>query len=284
MNLTRRLLNTRHGPLEFGERCLVMGILNVTPDSFSDGGEFLDSEAAIMHGCRLVSEGADILDIGAESTRPGSEGEDDEIQIDRVVGVIKGLRTAGVRQPISIDTRSASVAAAALDVGADMVNDVSGIRHDPQMPDLLRRSGVPFVVMHMQGTPATMQRSPHYMDIVAEVAAFFSETADRLARASVDCANMLIDPGIGFGKTTEHNLSLLKSLSRLAGPWPLLVGPSRKRFIGELIGDDRMELRDAGTAAVVLACSLTGADIVRVHDVATCRRLIDAMGPRTIDR
>ena len=284
MNLTRRILNTRHGPLEFGERCLVMGILNVTPDSFSDGGKFLETEAAIMYGRRLHSEGADILDIGAESTRPGSEGEDDNVQIDRVVEVIKGLRTAGVRLPISIDTRSASVAAAALEVGADMVNDVSGIRHDPQMPDLLRRSGVPFVVMHMQGTPATMQRSPHYTDVVAEVAVFFSETADRLDRAGVDCANMLIDPGIGFGKTTEHNLSLLRSLSRLPRRWPLLVGPSRKRFIGELMGDDCMERRDAGTAAVVLACGLTGADIIRVHDVGMCRRLIDAMGPRTIDR
>jgi len=259
-----------------------MGILNVTPDSFSDGGKFLDTEAAIMHGCRMHSEGADILDIGAESTKPGSEGEDDDVQIDRVVGVIRGLRTAGVGLPISIDTRSASVAAAALDAGADMVNDVSGIRHDPQMPDLLRRSGVPFVVMHMQGTPATMQRSPHYGDIVEDVAAFFTLSAARLSRAGVDCDNMLIDPGIGFGKTTEHNLTLLGSLSRLAGSWPLLVGPSRKRFIGELMGDDRMDLRDAGTAAIVLQCALAGADMVRVHDVGTCRGLIDAISPRAI--
>lgn len=279
MNLMRPSLDTRHGPLDFSSRCLVMGILNVTPDSFSDGGRFIDEAAAVEHGLRLVRDGADLLDIGGESTRPGSEGEDDEVQLGRVIPVIRGLRHRGVGIPISIDTRSAEVAAAALGAGADIINDVSGIRHDPHMAELLKREGVPFVVMHMQGTPTTMQNSPHYDDVIAEIAEFFRSRAEALTAMGVNCRRMIVDPGIGFGKTTAHNLALLRATSQFAVEWPLLIGASRKRFIGELMGDESIESRDAGTAAIVLHCALAGAGIVRVHEVKLCREIVDALGP-----
>lgn len=255
-----------------------MGIVNVTPDSFSDGGEFLDPSSAVTHAERLVADGADILDIGGESTRPGSEGVDDDVQIQRVVPVIRQLRANGVSVPISIDTRSSAVAAAALDAGADIVNDVSGIRLDPQMPELLKQSGVPFVVMHMQGTPASMQTAPHYADVVADVLDYFQDRADALTRAGVDCDKMIIDPGIGFGKTTTHNLTVLQNLERFVGKWPLMVGPSRKRFLSDLIGSSSVNLRDAGTGVVSLHCALHGANILRVHNISTCRSFTSAIG------
>lgn len=274
MDHTQRVIETPHGPLVLGGRCLVMGILNVTPDSFSDGGRYLDPAVAVAHGRQMVADGADVLDVGGESTRPGSEGVEDSEQTARVVPVIRGLREAGVGVPISIDTRSSAVAGAAIEAGADMVNDVSGIRHDPLMPELLRRTGLPFVVMHMQGTPATMQRGPHYEDVVAEVAGFFEERAAALGRAGVDCGRMIVDPGIGFGKTTEHNLTLLREVRRFVGRWPVLVGPSRKRFIVDTLGAGDPRSRDAGTIVVALHCALAGVDILRVHDAASVRRLI----------
>lgn len=282
MNHTPRVIDTPHGPLRFDGRCLVMGILNVTPDSFSDGGQFLDPRAAIAHGLKLVADGADVLDIGGESTRPGSAGVEPSEQIRRVVPAIRGLRQAGVGVPISIDTQSSAVAAAAIEAGADIVNDVSGIRHDPQMPDLLRRTGLPFIVMHMQGTPATMQQSPHYEDVVAEVAAFFEERAAALKAAGVDCSKMIIDPGIGFGKTTEHNLTLLREVRRFVGHWPVLVGPSRKRFIREaLVGHSGSAARDAdleaGTIVVALHCALAQVRLIRVHEVQPISRLMKCL-------
>ncbi len=270
----RMVLETRHGSLLFGERCLVMGILNVTPDSFSDGGRFLDAATAVEHGRRMAAHGADGIDVGGESTRPGSEGVNDDIQMERVVPVIRGLRQADVSVPISIDTQSAVVAAAALEAGADIVNDVSGIRHDPAISELLARTGVPFVVMHMQGTPATMQTNPHYDDVVAEIMAFFEERVAALKRAGVDTKRMIVDPGIGFGKTTEHNLTILREIRRFAGSWPVMVGPSRKRFIREWVGADD---RSAGTLAVAMHCALAGVSMVRVHEVGAIRRVVESL-------
>ena len=258
----------------FGGRCLVMGILNVTPDSFSDGGLYGDPVAAIAHGRRMAAEGADVIDVGGESTRPGSEPVNDDVQIERVVPVIRGLRGEGVDSPISIDTRSAAVAAAALEAGADIVNDVSGARDDPEMAELLAREGAAFVVMHMKGTPATMQIAPQYDDVVAEVGAFFSERAATLEATGVDTSKMIVDPGIGFGKTTEHNLRLLREIGRFVGRWPVLVGASRKRFIREVVGADGIL---AGTVAVAMHCALAGVGMVRVHDVGPIRRLVESV-------
>lgn len=280
MNHTPRIIDTLHGPLVFGGRCLVMGILNVTPDSFSDGGDFLAAAAAVEHGRKMVEEGADVIDVGGESTRPGSVGVADDEQVRRVVPVIRGLRSAGVTVPISIDTQSAQVASAALEAGADIVNDVSGVRYDPRMPELLQQSGVPFVMMHMQGTPRTMQENPRYEDVVADVSAFFDERAASLERAGVDTARMVVDPGIGFGKTAEHNLTLLRNLHRFNGRWPLLVGPSRKRFLREFGFDFVPGGLEAGTAIVALHCALSGADVVRVHVVGPVARLVRSIAVR----
>jgi len=253
-----------------------MGILNVTPDSFSDGGLYLDPAAAVAHGLRMAADGADLIDVGGESTRPGSEPVDAAEQLRRVVPVISGLREQGLSLPISVDTRSAAVAASALEAGADIVNDVSGMRADAAMPGLLAERGAAFVVMHMQGSPKSMQIAPHYDDVVAEVERFFVEREAALSHAGVDTSRMIVDPGIGFGKTLEHNLALLRALGRFARRWPLLVGPSRKRFIRELAGEGRIR---EGTAAVVAHCILAGAHVVRVHDVPEMRAVNQICSP-----
>lgn len=289
--LTR--LDTHHGPLDFGGCCLVMGILNVTPDSFSDGGRFVDASAAVARALEIEAEGADVLDIGGESTRPGSQGVEASEQVRRVVPVVREARARGLRIPISIDTRSAKVAEGALDAGADIVNDVSGLRDDSEMIALVRERGVPFIVMHMQGTPATMQANPRYEDVVREVRAFFLQRAETLAAERVNISRMIVDPGIGFGKTTAHNVELLRRVAELKAPqslhggkecpaaWPVLIGPSRKRFIGELMVGAAAEQagvqssgREAGTAAVVAWCVLAGVEMVRVHDVRTMRGVV----------
>ncbi len=266
-------IDTPHGLLTFGGRCLVMGILNVTPDSFSDGGLYAETGKAVARAIELAAEGADVIDIGGESTRPGSEAVPPDEQIRRVVPVIREARARGVAVPISIDTRSAAVAAAALDAGADIVNDISGIRDDPAMPGLLAQRRVPYIVMHMQGSPRTMQEAPSYRDVVAEVAAFFEARAESLAAAGVDVTGMIVDPGIGFGKNLEHNLSLLRSIRTFTARWPVCVGPSRKRFLGELLNEPDPAKRLMGTAAVVAHCALAGVAIVRVHDVREARQV-----------
>ena len=288
-NARHQVIETRHGSLVFGERCLVMGILNVTPDSFSDGGLYGEPVAAIAHGGRMVADGADVIDVGGESTRPGSEGVDDDEQIERVVLVIGGLREEGVGVPISIDTRSAAVAAAALEAGADIVNDVSGARHDSEMAELLAREGAAFILMHMQGTPATMQIAPQYDDVVAEVGAFFDERAAALAAAGVDTSKMIVDPGIGFGKTADHNWTLLREMGRFVGRWAVLVGASRKRFIRETLEEPGSQGAGgtsgrsastllAGNLAVAMHCALAGVAMVRVHDVGPVRELFESIG------
>ncbi len=252
-----------------------MGVVNVTPDSFSDGGRHDTPAEAVVRAVRMVAEGADLIDVGGESTRPGSQPVSAEEQIRRVVPVIRQARLHGVGLPISIDTRSAAVASAALDAGADVINDVSAGRHDAAMPALLAERGVPFVAVHMQGTPQTMQDAPQYEDVVAEVAAFFVDRAEALAAVGVDVNRMIVDPGIGFGKTPAHNRALLRSIRSFGIRWPVLVGTSRKRFLGDILNEPDPERRLMGTAATVAHCALAGVDIVRVHDVAQMRQVVD---------
>ena len=248
----------------------VMGVINVTPDSFSDGGEFLDPGAAVAHGARLAADGADILDVGGESTRPGSDPVPAEVELERVLPVIRGLRAVTDR-PISIDTVKAEVAAAAIAAGATFVNDVSALRGDPRMADVVSGAGVPVCLMHMLGEPKTMQDDPRYDDVVAEVAAFLAERVDAAERCGIPEEAICVDPGIGFGKTAEHNLSLLRHLDAIAavGP-PVLVGVSRKRFLGVLTDQPERE-RDVATAAANVEAVRRGAWMVRVHAVRETR-------------
>jgi dihydropteroate synthase len=252
--------------LPTSSRCLVMGVLNVTPDSFSDVGRYLDHGAAIAHGRALVAEGADLLDVGGESSRPGATYVDERTELDRVVPVIEALAPA-IDVPISIDTRKSGVARAALAAGAAIVNDVSAGRDDPDILGVAADAKAPVVLMHMQGTPATMQDDPHYTDVVAEVADFLAGRCAAAEAAGVPRDALVVDPGIGFGKRDEHNYALLADLARftLLGH-PVLVGASRKGFIGRALGLPALE-RMEGTAATVVWVVERGARIVRVHDV-----------------
>jgi dihydropteroate synthase len=259
--------------LELGGRTAVMGIVNVTPDSFSDGGAFFDARAAVEHGLRLAAEGADILDVGGESTRPGAAPVPAEEELRRVVPVVRELAgRAGV--PVSVDTTKASVAQAALEAGAALVNDVSALRFDPELGAAIARAGAGLVLMHMRGEPRTMQDAPHYDNLLAEVAAELREGLARAAAAGVDPGKTLVDPGIGFGKTLEHNLELLDRLEELAALGrPVLVGPSRKSFIGRVLDLPPAERLEGTIAACVLAAD-RGAHLVRVHDVGPVRRAL----------
>ncbi len=246
----------------------VMGVVNVTPDSFSDGGEFLPPDAAIRHGLQMVSDGAAILDVGGESTRPGARQVPADEETARVVPVIKGLRAAGTDCLISIDTSKADVALAALEAGADIVNDVTGLNGDSRMAEVVAHSSAGVVIMHMQGTPMTMQASPHYDDVVAEVGDFFRQAIGQAVGCGIDPMSIAIDPGIGFGKTPEHNRLLLRSLSAFASPArPLLIGLSRKSFLGWIAGSPRIEDRFWPGVALTSFCRERGARIFRVHDV-----------------
>ena len=264
--------------LELGRRTCVMGVVNVTPDSFSDGGRFLDRRAAIDQGLRLAAAGADIIDVGGESTRPFSEPVLADEEIQRVVPVIAALAKT-IRIPISIDTTKAAVARRALEAGAAMINDITALRSDPGLGALAAESGVPVVLMHMQGEPRTMQVAPRYDDLVAEIRLFLQQAADAAEARGVRRERLIVDPGIGFGKTAEHNLELIRRLPEFAGlGLPLLVGPSRKAFIRRLVkpeGDHDISpdhpAVETGTQAAVAAAILKGAHIVRVHDVANTR-------------
>lgn len=253
---------------------LIMAVLNMTPDSFSDGGRFLDPAQALAQARRMLEEGADILDIGGESTRPGASPQSARVQIGRVLPVIEALRAELSSRPvISIDTRSAEVAEAALDAGAELINDVSAGRDSPEMFALAAERQVPIVLMHMQGSPETMQRQPHYDDVLAEVEAFLLERAAAARAAGICAEHILLDPGIGFGKRREHNLALLAGLPRLAGlGYPLLLGTSRKRFMGSLCEEtDPTELLGATCATTALGTA-AGVRVFRVHDVKANRQ------------
>lgn len=244
----------------------IMGVLNVTPDSFSDGGRFLDSRLAVEHGLRMVADGADVLDVGGESTRPGAEPVDLAEELRRVVPVIATLRTR-TSALISVDTMKPEVACAALDAGADIINDVGGMR-DPGMIEAAAHSRAGVIVMHMQGTPHTMQSEPRYSDVKNEVRAFFQERLKQLQQAGVAPERVALDPGIGFGKTPEHNLQLLRGLSELrAADRPLVAGVSRKSIIARLLDDADMEKRRWPTVALTAWLREAGADMLRVHDV-----------------
>jgi dihydropteroate synthase len=258
---------SRHKSLSPGKRALVMGILNVTPDSFSDGGRHDQLETALNHARRMIDEGAAILDIGGESTRPGSLPVPEDEEIRRVVPVIGRLR-AHWDGWISVDTAKAAVADAALHAGADIVNDVSGLRADPEMAAVCARHQCAVVVMHMQGEPRTMQVAPRYEDVVREVREFFAERMDALEKAGIARESLCFDPGIGFGKTLDHNLALLRSLDTLAPEGrPLLLGVSRKSFIGMLLGDMNLDLRDWPTVAITARARGMGVMLHRVHEV-----------------
>ena len=264
--------------MDFSNGCLVMGVLNVTPDSFSDGGEFFAPEKAVGHGLKMAAEGAAIIDVGGESTRPGAASVSADEQIQRVVPVVEAL-CEKTDVPISIDTYKFEVAQAALEAGAGVINDITALsdermaelvaEHDERMGELAAKRQVPVVLMHMQGTPATMQIEPEYDDVVGEVLEFLLDRAKRAERFGISKDMIFIDPGIGFGKTAEHNLSLLRNIDKfVATGYRVLVGTSRKRFIGKITGKEKPADRIFGTAATVTLCAAAGVSIVRVHDVA----------------
>ncbi len=253
--------------LDLTQHSLIMGVLNVTPDSFSDGGDFADMDRALSHGLQMAGEGAEIIDVGGESTRPGSDAVSETEELQRTVPVVSRLR-ARCDALISIDTTKAAVAAAALDAGASIVNDITGGRGDDQMLRLAAERGCGFIIMHMQGTPRTMQLSPHYNDVVAEVTEFFRQQYARALDCGLEPMAIAFDPGIGFGKTLAHNIELLRSLPRLRIEGrPLVVGVSRKAFLGQMIGSPEMSHRRAPTVACTALLRERGANVLRVHDV-----------------
>lgn len=273
-------LSWRNFSFDFSARTYIMGILNVTPDSFSDGGVYLDKERAVEHALRMQEEGADIIDIGGESTRPGAEAVPVKEEIRRVIPVIEILAKR-LKIPISVDTYKASVAEVALSAGATMVNDISGLRFDPEMPEIVVRHRVPVVIMHIKGTPRDMQINPTYRALIPEIKDYLMEGILIAQRAGIPDNMIIIDPGIGFGKTWEHNLEILRSLNEFRTlKKPLLLGPSRKSFIGKVLGDLPVTERFEGTAAAVAIGILNGANIIRVHDVKAMvrvARVVDAI-------
>ncbi len=257
-------------------RPLLMGILNVTPDSFSDGGEFFHHDRAVEHAYRLAEEGADILDIGGESTRPGSEPVSPDIELERIIPVVKTLAKK-LPIPLSVDTTKAEVAERALDAGAEMVNDISALRFDPRMTDVVRRRRCQVVLMHMQGMPRDMQLSPRYENVVEDILTFLRERISFAIEHGIPEEKIVVDPGIGFGKTLEHNLSILREVERFHETGrPVLIGASRKGLIGKLTGAPVGE-RAWGTAAIAAWCVLKGVEIQRVHDIKAMRQVCEVM-------
>lgn len=250
-----------------------MGVLNVTPDSFSDGGLYLDREKAVACGLELIEQGADIIDLGGESTRPGSDPVPAAEELKRIIPVISSIREKNGTL-ISVDTTKSAVAAAALDAGADIINDTSSLRNDPGMIELAAQRNVPLIMMHMKGTPKTMQVNPTYTDLLEEVNSFFRERIDFALSSGIRRGKIIIDPGIGFGKKFEDNLSLINNLAVFEElDCPILVGPSRKSFIGKILNlppGERLE----GTIASAVICLIRGAHILRVHDVASVKRAL----------
>ena len=253
---------------------LVMGIVNVTPDSFSDGGKFFSPEVAISHASKLITQGADIIDIGGESTRPGAEQVSESEELKRVIPVIEKIRTDNPTILISIDTTKASVAKHAVEAGANIINDVSGLSFDNNMIGIVESFNIPVVIMHMKGNPQNMQLNPKYKDIVNEILDFFKMKIKIAIQSGINRSMIILDPGIGFGKTVEHNFELLSRLNEFnVLELPIMIGPSRKSFIGitlDLPPEDRVE----GTAAAVSAGVMNGASIVRVHDVKSMKRVV----------
>jgi len=266
-------IDLRGQKLTLGPSPWIAGILNVTPDSFSDGGKFFEPERAVDRALQMVEQGARIIDIGGESSRPGSKEVPEGEELARVIPVIKKLRplTAAL---ISIDTRKSGVVRAALEEGADLVNDISALRHDPEMAGVVARAGIPVILMHMLGTPETMQLNPQYHDLLSEIRAFFLERIKKAEEEGIAADRIIIDPGIGFGKNLQHNLTLLNRLDFFLDLGrPILVGPSRKSFIGQVL-EEPVERRLEGTLAAVVLGWLRGAAIIRVHDVLETKRAL----------
>jgi len=260
-------LHTRNRVLPLGSHALIMGILNVTPDSFSDGSSFLHPEEIAAQVGEMLAAGVDIIDVGGESTRPFAEPVSLAEELSRVLPAIECIRGISPEMPISIDTSKARVAEAALSAGADIINDVSALRFDPEMVQVTLAAKAPVIIMHMLKTPRDMQIEPSYSDVVAEIKAFLSERISWAEKQGLSCERIIVDPGIGFGKTMEHNLTILKHLAEFRDlGCPLLVGHSRKAFIGRVL-DLAVQERDVATAALSAFCANQGADIIRVHDV-----------------
>jgi dihydropteroate synthase len=258
-----------------------MGVVNVTPDSFSDGGRFADVDAAAAHAEQLVADGADLIDLGGESSRPGAAPVPESVELERVLSVLERLRRR-VDVPISIDTTKSGVAERALDLGADVINDISGLRFDARMPELLVARDCGVIVMHMQGEPRTMQDAPQYADVVSDVRAWLDTRVRELGKLGIAADRLVVDPGIGFGKRFEDNLALLRDPGALrVRDLPLLVGASRKRFLGQLLDEPDPGLRLEGDLAVAAHCRAAGVDILRVHDVRAVRRLFRVLGALT---
>jgi len=256
------------------DRPLIMGILNVTPDSFADGGRFFSRENALKQAEKMAGEGADIIDVGGESTRPYAEQVSAEEEIRRIIPVIRKIKKK-LRTLVSIDTYKSEVACRALEEGADIINDISALRMDRNMGKAAARAGVPVILMHMQGRPRGMQASPRYGDVIRDIAGFLGERIKKAKELGIDVKKIIIDPGIGFGKTVEHNLLIIKNLEKFKKlGCPVLAGPSRKSFIGKVL-DLKVNERFEGTAAAVAICVWNGADIVRVHDVKEMKRVAD---------
>lgn len=258
---------------DFSQKTYIMGILNVTPDSFSDGGQFFNKDKAVEQAFRMIEDGADIIDVGGESTRPGAAEVSVKEEINRVVPIIKAI-TKQASVPVSIDTYKASVAEAAVSAGASMINDISGLRFDPEMPDLAAKSKVPVVIMHIQGTPKNMQRHPYYKALIPEIMDYLREGISIARRSGISDEKIIIDPGIGFGKTVAHNLEIINRLNEFKGfEKPILLGHSRKAFIGNILDDAPAADRLEGTAAAAAIGIFNGADIIRVHDIKEMARV-----------
>jgi dihydropteroate synthase len=270
---TRPILQVNGKQHILGDRTWIMGVINVTPDSFSDGGFYLDKKKAIERGLELVAQGADILDVGGESTRPGSDAISPEEELKRILPVISELREK-TNVMISVDTTKSAVAEAALEAGADIINDISAFRFDDRMPLIATETGAPVVLMHMKGVPKTMQSSPYYEDLFQEIRCFLEERIATAEAYGIKRENIIVDPGIGFGKSLEHNLSIINNLNFLEKlNRPILVGISRKSFIGKILNlppEERVE----GTIASAVLSVLKGAHILRVHDVEPVKRAI----------
>lgn len=259
-------LNVKGEKLFIGKETILMGILNVTPDSFSDGGEFFDRERAIERGIEMEREGAHIIDVGGESSRPGAESISEDEERRRVIPVIKDLRKR-VKCLISVDTYKASIAEEAIDNGADIVNDISGLRFDPKMVEVLKRKNVPFIIMHMKGTPKTMQINPYYENVIEEIKVFFRERLEYLAKNDIDIERVILDPGIGFGKRQEDNERIIANLDRFQEfNRPLLLGVSRKSFIGNILNLPPKERLEGSISSGIIGI-FNGAHILRIHDV-----------------
>lgn len=269
----RAILQVNGRDYTLGQKTWIMGVLNITPDSFSDGGLFYDKGKAVERGLELAEEGADIIDIGGESTKPGSESITDEEELRRILPVIRALRKR-IDALISVDTMKSEVARAALEEGADMVNDISAFSHDPKMPSLLARTNAPVILMHMKGTPKTMQDNPFYEDVLAEVKSFLKEKIELAQAQGIKKERIIIDPGIGFGKRFKDNLVLINNLRSFEElDRPILIGTSRKSFIGKILNSAPQE-RLEGTIASAVLSIIRGAHMLRVHDVASVKRAV----------